>query len=88
MCLIFLFNNCGSSVRRRPGKLFYHSDFNSVYFSDCNFVFLNVSKEGFCVDFPIYIYSSVKVVKLGYNYSYDFVESLSVVLVKKCCKND
>ncbi len=39
--LNFLFNNCGSSVCRRPGKLFYRSDFNSVYFSDCNFVFLN-----------------------------------------------
>ena len=32
-----LLNNCGSSVRRRSGKLFYSSDFNSVYFSDCNY---------------------------------------------------
>ena len=35
----FLFNNCDSSVRRRPGKLFNRSDFNSVYFSDSNFDF-------------------------------------------------
>ena len=46
--------------------------------------FCNNSKECFCVDFPIYMYSSVKFVKLGCN-TYDFVESLSVVLVKKCC---
>ncbi len=80
----FLFNNWGGSVRRRPGKLLYPSDCNSVYLSDCNFVFLNDSKEGFCVDFPIYMYSSVKFVKLGCN-SYDFVETLPVVLVFKCC---
>ena len=79
----FLFNNCGSSVRRRPGKLFNRSDFNSVYFCDSNFVFCNDSKEGFCVDFPIYMYSSVKFVTLGCN-TYDFVVSLSVVFVKKC----
>ena len=45
--------------------------------------FCNDSKEGFCVDFPIYMYSSVKFVELGCN-TYDFVESLSVVLVLKC----
>ena len=45
--LIFLFNNCGSSVRRRPGKLFNRSDFNSVYFCDSNFVFCNDSKKVF-----------------------------------------
>ena len=36
--------------------------------------FCNNSKEGFCVDFPICMHSSVKFVKLGCN-TYDFVES-------------
>ena len=76
----FLFNNCGSSVRRRP------ADINSVYFCDSNFVFCNNSEEVFCADFPIYMYSSVKFVKLGCD-TYDFVENLSVVLNKKMLLN-
>ncbi len=76
----FLFNNCGSSVRRRPGKFFIVVTLLVYIFSDSSFLFLNDCKEDFCVDFPVYMYSSVKFVKLGCN-SYDFVESLSVVLV-------
>ena len=45
--------------------------------------FVMTLKKVFVFIFPIYMYSSVKFVKLGCN-TYDFGESLSVALVKKC----
>ena len=83
----FLFNNKGTHVRRKPGRLYYRQDFPSTYFNDHCFSFYNNHGEGCFVTFPVYMYSYVKYSQL--HYAYDgtplpraFMEILFVKLVK------
>ena len=78
----YLFKGKGKCVSRKCGKMYDRSDFNLDYF-----VYYNKFNEGCCVDFPIFLYSYVKFVRLSCNSSVcnDFCETLSVTLVKKHC---
>ena len=76
----YLFSNCGC---RKCGKFYNRCDFNVNFFNDSDFVFRNSFNECICVDFPIYMFSSVKFIRLGDRV--DFCETVCVTLVKKIC---
>ena len=78
-----LFSNCGSAVRRKPGKMYSRSDFSAEYFNDSDFVYRNDCNECVSVDFPVLMYSYVKFVRLCD--CVDFCETVCVTLVKKRC---
>ena len=60
----YLFSNCGSSVRRRPGKFYVRNNFCNL-FNDKDFIYTNKFEESIRVVFPVYMYSRVKFVKLS-----------------------
>ena len=85
-----LFTDKGSVCSRRRGKLYNECDFNVSFFSSLDFVVYNKFGEGFCVDFPVYMYSYIKFSPVCYSVcgaplNRDFTECLSVNLCKKCC---
>ena len=59
-------------------------DFCCKYFSSDSFVFYNKFNEDVCVEFPVYMYSCVKFVRLSSSCT-DFSECLTVNLVKNRC---
>ena len=83
----YLFKDKGECVSRKCGKMYDRRDFNLDFFNVDNFVYYNKFNEGCCVDFPIFLYSYVKFVRLTCNSPVcnDFCETLSVTLVKKRC---
>lgn len=83
----FLFNNKGSPVRRKPGRLYERSDFSLTYFCDSTFAVYNKHKEGVAVVFPVYMYSHVKFSKHHYDSSgqplpRSFTETLFIKITK------
>ena len=70
--------------QRKRGKMYDRCDFVDCYFCNGNFVYRNSHGEGVYVDFPIYLYSYVKFIKLSQT-QHDFCETLCVKLMKCCC---
>lgn len=80
----FMFSNCGSAVRRKPGRMYNRNDFNDKYFNDYDFVYHTNSNESVRVVFPVYMYSYVKNVKLCCNRC-DFCETVYINILKEHC---
>ena len=83
----FLFNGKGSSVSRKPGRLYERSDFTDEFFNDGHFQIYNKHNEGCSISFPIYMYSFVKFSskhysKEGHVLPRGFTETLMVKVVK------
>ena len=85
-----LFGDRGRVIGRKRGRLYDEADFDGNYFDGSSFVIYNKDSEGYCVDFPIYMYSYVKFSSVCYSVdgkklNRHFSEVLSVTLCKKCC---
>ena len=83
----YLFDNKGSTVPRRPEKLYDRADFISPYFVDDNFVHYNKHGEGFKVVFPIRMHSYIRFSSQSYDHKHNplprtFNEVISVKIIK------
>lgn len=86
----YLFNNKGSNVPGRSGRLYNRGDFHPQYFDDNSFVHYNKHGEGCMVKFPIYMYSYVRFCPQSYDHTHQplprtFTERLTINIVKCHC---
>ena len=86
----FLFDNKGTVVSHKPGKLYDRNDFNESYFTTDTFTLYNKHHEGFSVKFPIYMYSFVSFSVQFFDSTHNplprtYTETLFVKVVKDRC---